>query len=267
MDSDDGMREKKNSWEKWCCFVFLYKQKSVHIDTISPKKYGKFFKKVYVIFLLILHVQRKGNNHLPAAQVVLSLMPAALMIICSEEECQIGAVSWTEGLLMRASSSQLSFCLSESSCGIITLTVEQRNTQRWTPYIYACSILPSSGCLMSTLFNLVPLKNLRVASTQTAFSLQWAQTAETGHSAAALHSLLTHSTTYSLMRHALVILCIYTHRKASSCFFFPFKSPTQFSCFSFTCSQMYRTHTPCQNHSASLTGFPITRWSSITLPY
>lgn len=73
-----------------CCifFAFLYKQKPV------PKKRGYFFV-IYYFFQsrLILHVQEEGNILLPAFQVVLTLQPAALLIICSEEKRQIRPTS------------------------------------------------------------------------------------------------------------------------------------------------------------------------------
>lgn len=124
-----------------CCifFAFLYKQKPV------PKKRGYFFVIYYFCqSRLILHVQEEGNILLPAFQVVLTLQPAALLIICSEEKRQIRPTSWTEGLLMRASSSQLFFCLSKSSCVIITLKTERRKTQGWTLFKNARSILTNS---------------------------------------------------------------------------------------------------------------------------
>lgn len=120
-------------------FAFLYKQKPV------PKKKRLFLCNIlFCQSRLILHVQEEGNILLPAFQVVLTLQPAALLIICSEEKRQIRPTSWTEGLLMRASSSQLFFCLSKSSCVIITLKTERRKTQGWTLFKNARSILTNS---------------------------------------------------------------------------------------------------------------------------
>lgn len=112
---------------------------------LFQKKKGYFFVIYYFCqSRLILHVQEEGNILLPAFQVVLTLQPAALLIICSEEKRQIRPTSWTEGLLMRASSSQLFFCLSKSSCVIITLKTERRKTQGWTLFKNARSILTNS---------------------------------------------------------------------------------------------------------------------------
>lgn len=112
---------------------------------LFQKKKGYFFVIYYFCqSRLILHVQEEGNILLPAFQVVLTLQPAALLIICSEEKRQIRPTSWTEGLLMRASSSQLFFCLSKSSCVIITLKTEWRKTQGWTLFKNAWSILTNS---------------------------------------------------------------------------------------------------------------------------
>lgn len=128
---------KKNQLLHFFCF-------SLQTKTCSKKK-GYFFVIYYFCqSRLILHVQEEGNIVLPAFQVVLTLQPAALLIICSEEKRQIRPTSWTEGLLMRASSSQLFFCLSKSSCVIITLKTERRKTQGWTLFKNARSILTNS---------------------------------------------------------------------------------------------------------------------------
>lgn len=99
-----------------------------------------------------------------------------------------------------------------------------------------------------------------------------------------LHSFLTHSTAYSLKHHASVILLpdesgkLYS-QKAFVLFFIQISCPVllyvlfQFHVLADVQStlQMYITKTffhpccghLCQNHSGSLTGFPITRWSSV----
>lgn len=129
---------KKKSAVAFFCF-------SLQTKTCSKKKKVYFFVTYYFCqSRLILHVQEEGNILLPAFQVVLTLQPAALLIICSEEKRQIRPTSWTEGLLMRASSSQLFFCLSKSSGVIITLKTERRKTQGWTLFKNAWSILTNS---------------------------------------------------------------------------------------------------------------------------
>lgn len=80
MDSDYVI-EKKNQLLHFFCFSL-------------QKKKGYFFVIYYFCqSRLILHVQEEGNILLPAFQVVLTLQPAALLIICSEEKRQIRPTS------------------------------------------------------------------------------------------------------------------------------------------------------------------------------
>lgn len=86
MDSDYVI-EKKNQLLHFFCF-------SLQTKTCSKKKKGYFFVIYYFCqSRLILHVQEEGNILLPAFQVVLTLQPAALLIICSEEKRQIRPTS------------------------------------------------------------------------------------------------------------------------------------------------------------------------------
>lgn len=87
MDSDDVMG-KKISCEKCCIFLFFSTNKNLF------QKKGYFFVIDYFCqSRLILPMQGEGNILLPAFQVVLTLQPAALLIICSEEKRQIRPTS------------------------------------------------------------------------------------------------------------------------------------------------------------------------------
>lgn len=79
-------RKKKSA----VAFFLLF---STNKNLFQKKK--RFFFVIYYFCQsrLILHVQEEGNILLPAFQVVLTLQPAALLIICSEEKRQIRPTS------------------------------------------------------------------------------------------------------------------------------------------------------------------------------
>lgn len=102
-------------------------------------------------------------------QVVVTLQHLSLLSVCLDEKWRktIKAVSWIEGLLMRCTSSQLSFYLSGSNCAIISLKTKETGKRLKDGHCINMSAVPQAtptnllltGSFIICLINLISLVN------------------------------------------------------------------------------------------------------------